>query len=58
MNQVQAWFDRILGVHHVEHSRYELARKIFTQPLFDASAFQMPACWRRRLGVVSRLRRR
>lgn len=48
MNQIQTWFDRIVGVCHAERSRYEFAREIFTRPPFDHSAFHMPACWRRR----------
>ena len=48
MNQVQEWFDKLVGVASETCDRQRLAESLFHRPLFDAAAFQTPACWRRK----------
>ena len=48
MNHIQAWFERIAGVSQEERQRLAFSRQLFGRPSFDLSAFETPACWRRR----------
>ena len=48
MNQVQEWFDKLFGITAGVSDRQRMADSLFRRPLFDAAAFQTPACWRRK----------
>ena len=48
MNQVQEWFEKLVGVPSGVGRRRQMAESLFRRPSFDAAAFQTPACWRRK----------
>ncbi len=51
MNQVQEWFDKLVGVTSGTYDHQRLAESLFRRPLFDAAALQTPACWRRKAAL-------
>jgi hypothetical protein len=54
MQQLQHWFDRMMGVARLEREMYQQAWDIY-QPRELPAALQLPACWRRQSRVrVSR----
>lgn len=55
MSHLQTWFERIAGISQEERDRREFARELFGSPRFNPSAFQTPACWRRKRSVSRRL---
>ena len=52
MDQVQQWFERLVGVTPENRTRRYVTEPLFRQPLFDAAALQTPACWRRKSALV------
>ncbi len=48
MDQVQQWFDKLVGVTPGDNPRQHVAESLFRRPPFDSAAFQTPACWRRK----------
>jgi hypothetical protein len=48
MNQVQEWFEKLVGMPPGAGHRRQMAESVFRRPSFDASVFQTPACWRRK----------
>lgn len=52
MQQLQHWFDRMMGVARMEREMYQKAWDIY-QPRELPAELQLPACWRRqtRVGV-------
>ena len=55
MNQVQVWFEKLVGMTPEACYRQRMVETLFRRPLFNAAAFQTPACWRRK--APARLRR-
>lgn len=58
MSHLQEWFERIAGVTQEEQARRAFAHALFSKPQFDPSAFQKPACWRRKRMSVQMVRMR
>ena len=48
MNQVQEWFEKLVGMPSGVCQRRQMAESPFHRPSFEAAAFQTPACWRRK----------
>lgn len=47
MNLLQRLFDRLIGIAQYEDALRRNARRVFSAPGIDTSAFEIPACWRR-----------
>lgn len=47
MGQLQYWFERIANVTNEERQRVAFAKALFEPRIWDTSALQTPACWRR-----------
>ena len=58
MDQIQGWFEKIVGLTQAERERRAFAEFIFHRPSFDAEALHMPACWRRKATARIPARRR
>lgn len=46
MQQLQGWFDRMVGVAHLEREMHRQAREIY-RPRELPAHVHLPACWRR-----------
>lgn len=51
MNRIQQWLKQIAGVSQEERQRWAVAQEIFGTRGPDVSAFQKPACWRRKARI-------
>ena len=47
MQQLQGWFDRMIGVAHLEREMQRQAREIY-RPRELPAQVHLPACWRRK----------